>query len=75
MNGATQLEVIYDWRERRLAQRLLERRETLTFGTGATAALVAPRGAGRSPGPRSLAAQDAASAAAPGGTACASCRR
>ena len=42
MNGATQLEVIYDWRDRRLAQRLLARGETLTFGTGPQATLVAP---------------------------------
>ena len=58
MNRANQLEVIYDWRERRLAQRLLERSETLTFGTGATAALVAPEGQadhlGRDPWPRKM---------------------
>jgi hypothetical protein len=34
MSGATKLQVVYDWRERRLAQRLLAPDETLTFGTG-----------------------------------------
>jgi hypothetical protein len=58
MKGATQLEVIYDWRDTRLAQRLLRPGEALTFGTGPRAALVAPEGQadhlGRDPWPRSM---------------------
>jgi len=58
MNGATQLEVVYDWRERRLEQRLLAPGETLTFGTGPQAVLTAPEGQadhlGRDPWPRTM---------------------
>jgi hypothetical protein len=58
MNGSTQLEVVYDWRERRLEQRLLAPGEALTFGTGPTATFVAPEGQadhlGRDPWPGSM---------------------
>jgi hypothetical protein len=58
MKGATQLEVVYDWRDTRLAQRLLAPGETLTFGTGPRTMLVAPEGQadhlGRDPWPRNM---------------------
>src|SRR5436190_3401446 len=58
MKEATQLQVVYDWRETCLAQRLLARGEKVTFGTGPRTALVAPEGQadhhGRDPWPRSM---------------------
>jgi hypothetical protein len=54
-SGPTKLQVVYDWRERRLVQRLLDRDQSITFGTGPRAALVAPEGQhdhlGRDPWP------------------------
>jgi hypothetical protein len=43
-SGPLKLQVVYDWRETRLAQRLLEGGEEITFGTGPGAALIAPEG-------------------------------
>jgi hypothetical protein len=58
MKGAHQLEVVYDWRDTRLCQRLLAPGETLTFGTGPRSHLVAPEGQadhlGRDPWPRQM---------------------
>src|SRR5687767_816767 len=58
MNGGTQLQVVYDWRETCLAQRLLAPREIVTFGTGPRTNLVAPEGQadhhGRDPWPSSM---------------------
>jgi hypothetical protein len=58
MKSTTQLEVVYDWRDTRLVQRLLAPGETLTFGTGPSATLVAPEGQadhlGRDPWPRRM---------------------
>jgi hypothetical protein len=58
MNGATQLQVVYDWRETCLAQRLLGPGQTVTFGTGPRTTLVAPEGQadhhGRDPWPRTM---------------------
>ena len=52
------LQVVYDWRDIRLAQRLLGRSESITFGTGPRAALIAPEGQldhlGRDPWPRRM---------------------
>jgi hypothetical protein len=58
-SGALKLEIVYDWRETRLAQRLLGRDETVTFGTGPKVELVAPEGQadhlGQDPWPKYMA--------------------
>lgn len=58
MNGGTQLQVVYDWREVCLAQRVLQPGQKVTFGTGPRTNLVAPEGQadhhGRDPWPSSM---------------------
>jgi outer membrane biosynthesis protein TonB len=59
MSRALKLEVVYDWREIRLSQRLLERGDSVSFGTGPRASLVAPEGQadhlGQDPWPKKMA--------------------
>jgi hypothetical protein len=58
MTSGQKLEVIYDWRQTRLVQRLLGRGEMVTFGTGPSAQLVAPEGQadhlGQDPWPKKM---------------------